>query len=161
MPISLRTKALLAIASGAAIAAPLSAINAHDEHAQGIYKVRHEEYEKMGDAFKTIRDQTRGSKPDWAAIKTAAKVVHDASVNQFNWFPAGSGPEGNPKTRAKAEIWSKPQEFEKAQKLFASEATKLTSAVAASDLAAVRAQFGETGKACKNCHDSFRAPEKD
>ena len=94
-----------------------------------------------------------------AAIKEAAQVVNDASVNQFKWFPAGSGPESGAKTRAKAEIWSKPQDFEAAQKLFAEQAKKLNTAAAGGDVAAVRAQFGEVGKSCKNCHDTFRTPE--
>lgn len=155
-----RKTALVLIASGLAIAAPLGVIVAHDDHAQGIYKVRHDEYHKLGDAFKTIRDQTRAGSPDGAAIKTAAKVVNDASVNQFKWFPAGSGPETGAKTRAKAEIWNKAKDFEAAQKLFAAQATKLTTAADASDIAAVKAQFGEVGKACKNCHDNFRTPEE-
>lgn len=150
---------LLFIAIGAALIAPLGALVAHDDHAQGIYKVRHDEYHKLGDAFKTLRDQTSAGTPDAAAIQSAAKVVNDASVNQFKWFPAGSGPETGAKTRAKAEIWSKPQDFEAAQKLFAQQATKLNAAASASDVAAVRAQFGEVGKACKNCHETFRAPE--
>ena len=29
-----------------------------------------------------------------------------------------------------------------------------------SDSAAVRTQFAATGKACKNCHDTFRVPEE-
>lgn len=147
------------VAIGAAIAAPLGVLVAHDEHASGIYKVRHDEYHKLGDAFKTIKDQTSAGTPDADAIKTAAEVVKNASVNQFKWFPAGSGPETGAKTRAKAEIWAKPKDFEAAQKLFAERAPKLHAAANAGDIAAVRTQFAEVGKACKNCHETFRAPE--
>jgi cytochrome c556 len=150
---------LLSIVIGAALIAPLGVLLAHDDHAVGIYKVRHDEYHKLGDAFKTIKDQSSASTPDAAAIKTAAQVVKNASVNQFKWFPTGSGPETGAKTRAKAEIWSKPQDFEAAQKLFAERASKLNDAAGTGDIAAVRTQFGEVGKACKNCHDTFRAPE--
>lgn len=150
----------LFIAIGAALIAPLGVLVAHDDHAVGIYKVRHDEYHKLGDAFKTIKDQTSAKAPDTAAIQSAAQVVKNASVNQFKWFPAGSGPETGAKTRAKAEIWAKPKEFETAQKLFAERAPKLNAAAGTGDIAAVRAQFGEVGKACKNCHDTFRAPEE-
>lgn len=156
---SVRRKTAVLIAAAVAVAAPLGALVAHDDHATGIHKVRHDEYHKLGDAFKVIRDQIRASSPDGAAIKQAAQVVNDASVNQFKWFPAGSGPESGAKTRAKAEIWSKPQDFEAAQKLFAEQAKKLNTAAAGGDVAAVRAQFGEVGKSCKNCHDTFRTPE--
>ena len=156
---SLRRKTALLVAAAVAVAAPLGALVAHDDHATGIYKVRHDEYHKLGDAFKVIRDQVRASAPDSAAIKDAAKVVSDASVNQFKWFPAGSGPQAGVKTRAKADIWSKPQDFEAAQKLFAEEAKKLNAAAGSGDVAQVRSQFGEVGKSCKNCHDTFRTPE--
>ena len=155
---SLRSKILLTIAT-AAVAAPLGVILAHDDHATGIYKTRHDEYHKLGDAFKVIRDQVRAGSPDTAAIKDAAATVNRASNEQFHWFPAGSGPKEGVKTRAKAEIWNKPQDFNAAQKLFQEQAGKLNAVAASGDVAAVRAQFGEVGKACKNCHDTFRTPE--
>ena len=156
---SLRSRALLTIATAVAVAAPLGVLVAHDDHATGIYKVRHDEYHKLGDAFKVIRDQTRASAPDQAAIKSAAQTVKTASVEQYKWFPADSGPKAGVKTRAKAEIWSKPKDFESAQKLFADNADKLNTAAASGDIASVRSQFGEVGKSCKNCHDTFRTPE--
>lgn len=157
----LRSKTALLLISGLAVAAPLGMLVAQDDHAhaEGIYKVRHDGYHKLGDAFKIIRDQTSAGSPDVAAIKTAAQVVSDTSVHQYDWFPAGSGPKTGVKTRAKAEIWSKPQDFAAAQKLFAEEAKKLHATANSGDVAAIKAQFGETGKSCKNCHDNFRAPE--
>ncbi|HEY4368140.1 MAG TPA: cytochrome c [Steroidobacteraceae bacterium] len=151
---------LLLIAVGVAIAAPAGILLAHDDNATGIFKVRHDEYHKLGDAFKTVRDQSQSSTPDMAKIKTAAQVVNDASINQFKWFPAGSGPESGHKTRAKADIWAKPQDFEAAQKRFGAQGPKLLAAANSGDANAVKAQFEETAKACKNCHDTFRAPEE-
>ncbi len=40
-----------------------------------------------------------------------AEVVNEASVNQQQWFPKGTGPEAG-KTRALPEIWSKPADFD-------------------------------------------------
>lgn len=157
---SFKKRTALLLISGLAVAAPLGVLVAHDDHAEGIYKVRHDEYHKLGDAFKVIRDQSKAGSPDVAAIQTAAQVVNDASVNQFKWFPAGSGPKAGVKTRAKAEIWSNAKDFEAAQKLFAEQAKKLHTAAAGGDVKAVQAQFGEVGKACKNCHDNFRTPEE-
>lgn len=155
----LRSKTALLLISGLAVAAPLSMLVAQDNQAEGIYKVRHDGYHKLGDAFKVIRDETGGRSPDVAAIKAAAQVVSDTSEHQYDWFPAGSGPKAGVKTRAKAEIWSKPQDFAAAQKLFADQAKKLQAAAGSGNVDAIKAQFGETGKACKNCHDNFRAPE--
>lgn len=123
-----------------------------------LQKARHDHYHKVGDSFKVIRDQLKTDKPDVAAIKTAAGVVNEAAATQEKWFPAGSGPEAG-KTQAKAEIWSKPTEFKTAMKNFADAAPKLQSAANSGDVAAIKTAFGDTGKTCKGCHETFRAEE--
>lgn len=123
-----------------------------------LQKARHDHYHKVGDSFKVIRDQLKTDKPDVAAIKTAAGVVNEAAATQEKWFPAGSGPEAG-KTQAKAEIWSKPAEFKTAMKNFADAAPKLQSAANSGDVGAIKTAFGDTGKTCKGCHETFRAEE--
>ncbi|HEU5134028.1 MAG TPA: cytochrome c [Steroidobacteraceae bacterium] len=122
-------------------------------------QARHEHYEELGKAFKAIRDQTSASSPDFTALQKNAEVVHEASVDQQQWFPKGTGPEAG-KTRALPDIWAKPADFEAAQKMFSERAPKLLAAVKSKDVDAVKAAFKETGGACKNCHDTFRAPEE-
>jgi cytochrome c556 len=136
------------------------AVTAHtsDEGRTEVQKKRHHHYEELGDAFKAVRDQSRGDSPDWAALEKAANVVVEASIDQQKWFPAGSGPESG-KTRALPEIWKKPDDFTAAQKMLTDRAPKLLAAVKAKDTAGVKAAFKELGGACKNCHDTFRAPE--
>ena len=121
-------------------------------------KARHEHYEELGDAFKAVRDGSKAATPDFAAIEKAAAVVNHASVNQQQWFPKGTGPEAG-KTRALPEIWSKPDDFTAAQKMFSDRAPKLLAAAKTKDVAAITAAFRDVGGACKNCHDTFRAPE--
>lgn len=140
------------------IAAPTGALLANAA-AKDAMKARHDHYEKLGEAFKEVRDGLRGGSPNLAALKGAAQTINDASIDQAKWFPAGTGPDAG-KTRALAEIWAKPSEFIAAQKVFSEAAPKLLAAVNASDVAAAKAQFGEVGKACKNCHDNFRSPEE-
>jgi cytochrome c556 len=122
-------------------------------------KARHEHYEELGKAFKAVRDQANASTPDFAALEKNAAVVNEASVNQQQWFPKGTGPEAG-KTRALPEIWSKPADFEAAQKMLSDRAPKLLAAAKSKDIDAVKAAFKETGGACKNCHDTFRSPEE-
>jgi cytochrome c556 len=122
-----------------------------------IQKTRHEGYEALGEAFKAVRDNSRGT-PDWAALEKAVKVVQKTSVDQANWFPKGSGPEAG-KTRALPEIWSKPADFAAAQKAFSDKAPALAAAITAKNADALGKAFKELGGTCKNCHDSFRAPE--
>jgi cytochrome c556 len=121
-------------------------------------KARHEHYEELGKAFKAVRDQTSTDSTDFAVLLQNAETVHEASIDQQRWFPKGTGPEAG-KTRALPEIWAKPAEFEAAQKMFSDRAPKLLAAAKAKDVGAVKAAFKELGGACKNCHDTFRAPE--
>ena len=125
---------------------------------KAFQKARHDHYHELGDAFKVVRDQSRAGKPDLAKVKTAAKVVSKAAAEQEKWLPAGSGPEAG-KTRALPEIWSKPTEFKAAMQLYSDAAPKLQTAADSGDAAAIKTAFGEVGKACKNCHDNFRAEE--
>jgi cytochrome c556 len=152
-----RRKLTVALSIVLGVAAPvgvlIAAASARDQQ-----KARHDHYHDLGDAFKTVRDQSKSGTPDMARIKTAAKVVSEASIDQGRWFPHGTGPEAG-KTRALPIIWEKPQDFQAAQKVFMDAAPKLLAAANAGDLGAVKTSFGEVGKACKNCHDTFRGPE--
>jgi cytochrome c556 len=134
------------------------AVAAYAATPQEAQKARHEHYEQLGDAFKAVRDNSRGDSPDWAALEKAANTVVEASVNQQQWFANGTGPEAG-KTRALPEIWTKPDDFTAAQKMLSDRAPKLLAAVKAKDAPGVQAAFKEVGGACKNCHDTFRKPE--
>ena len=125
---------------------------------QEAQKARHEHYEELGDAFKSVRDNSRGDSPNWSVLQTAAKEIVDASVDQQKWFAKGTGPEAG-KTRALPEVWTKTADFDAAMRMFSERAPKLLAAVEAKDAAAVQAAFRDVGGACTNCHDSFRAPE--
>ncbi|MGH8174888.1 MAG: c-type cytochrome [Steroidobacter sp.] len=142
----------------AAALAPANALLA-EASTKELMKARHDHYHRLGDAFKEVRDESRGGSQAWDALNRAAKVINEAAANQAKWFPAGTGPEAG-KTRALPEIWARPKEFEAAQQVFSDAAPGLLAAVNAKDLPAVKTQFGAVGKACKNCHDAFRSPEE-
>ena len=145
----------LVMSLGVAVALPLSA---HDG-ATPQQKARHDHYHELGDAFKAIRDGSKASTPDFDALKKNAKVVNEASVDQGQWFPKGSGPEAG-KTAALPEIWTKPEDFKAAQKAFSDAAPKLLAAANSGDIEAVRTNFAAVGKTCKGCHEPFRKPEE-
>ncbi len=145
--------------ASALIVPAVIAVAAYAATPQEAQKARHEHYEELGDAFKAVRDNSRGETPDWAALEKAAQTVVDGSVNQQQWFAKGTGPEAG-KTRALPEIWTKADDFSAAQKMFAERAPKLLLAVKAKDVPGVQAAFKEVGGSCKNCHDNFRAPEE-
>ena len=97
-----RRKLTVVVSIALGIAAPvgvlLAAASARDQQ-----KARHDHYHELGDAFKTVRDQTRAGSPDMAKIKAAAQVISEASIDQGRWFPAGTGPEAG-KTRARGNL---------------------------------------------------------
>ena len=134
------------------------AIAVHAATPQEAQKARHDHYKELGEAFKAVRDNSRGSSPDWAALEKAAGTVLEASVDQHQWFEPGTGPEAG-KTRALPKIWSDAAGFGAAAKMFSDQAPKLLAAVKSKDADGVQAAFREVGGACKNCHDNFRAPE--
>ena len=154
-----RRQLTVALSIALGIAAPVGVLIAAAS-ARDLQKARHDHYHELGDAFKTVRDETRAGSPDMAKIKAAAQVINAASIDQGRWFPAGTGPEAG-KTRALPEIWKRPEDFKAAQKVFSDAAPKLLAAVNASDLSAVKSTYGDLGKSCKNCHDTFRSPEDD
>lgn len=66
------------------------------------------------------------------------------------------------KTRAKPEIFD-PKNADERNKIagnYVQQANKLVDVAATGDQAAIKAQFGELGKACKACHDKFRKDEE-
>lgn len=152
-------KLFLCASSAVVVASFMTAALAADPKTPAeMQKARHEHYEELGDAFKAVRDQSKAGSPDFAALLKAAEIVNQASINQQQWFPKGTGSEAG-KTRALPEIWSKPDDFTAAQKMFSDRAPKLLAAAKAKDLGAVNSAFKDLGGSCKNCHDTFRAPE--
>jgi cytochrome c556 len=140
------------------VAAVITCVAAYAATPAEMQKARHDHFHELGDAFKAVRDQSKGSNPDFAALTKAAETVNKASIDQAQWFPKGTGPEAG-KTRALPEIWTKQADFEAAMQKFSDAAPKLLAAAKAKDVDAVGAAFKEVGGTCKNCHDTFRSPE--
>jgi cytochrome c556 len=130
------------------------------EQAKTLMHDRHEGMEDIGDAFKLVGRELQGGSPDVAAIQKAAATIADGAGKSSGWFPPGTGPDVG-KTRAKAEIWQKPEDFAAKDTAFEQAAIAFKAAADAGDLNAIKAQAGELGKACKACHDPYRAPEKE
>lgn len=126
--------------------------------AKALMHERHEGMEGIGDAFKLVGRELKGDSPDLAAIRKAAAEIADGAAKAPGWFPPGTGPDIG-KTRAKAEIWQKPQDFAAKDAAFLPAAQAFKAAADSGDLNAIKAKAGELGKACKACHDPYRAPE--
>ena len=89
-----------------------------------------------------------------AALSTMAVIKGDAM-----WPPGTDNGAYAGKTRALPELWSTwPEAGNKAQAL--SDAAAALAEVAGDGLDALRSKIGPVGKACKGCHDDFRAEKK-
>ena len=60
------------------------------------------------------------------------------------------------KTDLKSSAFKEKDKFMQDAKKVEAETAKLAETAKTGDLDAIKAQFGETGKSCKSCHDDFR-----
>ena len=93
-----------------------------------------------------------------ASANAAALNVMATIKGDMMWPPGTDNGAYEGKTRALPEIWSTyPDVAKKGEAL--SEAAAALAAVAGDGLDALRSQIGPVGKACKGCHDDFRAEQ--
>ncbi|HEX5007021.1 MAG TPA: cytochrome c [Hyphomonadaceae bacterium] len=119
-------------------------------------EIRQKSLKEMGAAMKTIGDQMKSGAPALDQIRPAVQTIKTHAAELPTWFPAGTGPESGVKTEALAKIWEDQAGFQAAAQRLAGEAGKLSDVATGEDIAAIGAQVGATGAACKNCHDQFR-----
>ena len=147
-----KTLLSLCAAAGCLAAVPAQAQFAKPEDA---IRYRQSAYVLMGNHMARINTQLRADKPDLAAIQRSAGIIDFASQLPGEAYIPGSQTGGTPPTRARPEIFRDSQVRELGARM-REEVVKLNAAARGGDLAAIRAQFGETGKSCKACHDKFR-----
>jgi len=134
------------ILSTAAIAAQA---NDTIELRQGYFKLVKYEF---GDVMGAMVQNKRPMDPERFA--EAANRLNALAGVIDELFPAGS--EGSD-SRARAEIWSQPAQFQTAQSEFKAKVSALHLAVTSGDQGAVAAAFKATAGTCKACHDDFRS----
>lgn len=120
---------------------------------------RHENMEKIGKAFKVAGRELKASAPNLATVRSSAATIARFAPKVPGWFPPGTGPDVG-KTMAKPEVWQKPQDFAAKAKDFQGAALAFNATAKAGDLTAIKAGFGDLGKTCKACHDSYRNEHK-
>ena len=144
-------------------AAPLAAAEkpvpppapASKEEALKIMHERHEGMEDIGKATKAIGAQLKEENPNFGIIRTHATTINELAAKSANWFPTGTGPDVG-KTRAKAEIWQKYEDFAAKDHDFRVAAQALQGSANSADVNAIKPSFADMGKTCKACHDSYR-----
>ena len=129
----------------------------HDQ-ALALMKQRNENMKAMGDAAGKVGKSFQSGNPDLNVIRQAAAQIASLAPKVVSWFPAGTGPDVG-KTRAKAEIWQKPEDFASKAHDLSQAATDFNDAAKLGDMNRIKVTFGAMGKTCKACHDLYRAPE--
>jgi len=73
-------------------------------------------------------------------------------------FPEGTGPDAV-KTDAKAEVWSDSEGFKAAVKAYSDATAQYVEVASSGDMAAIKSAFGQVGKSCGGCHDSYKVDD--
>jgi len=133
---------------------------------EDMIKFRQAGYKTMAWNMGKIKAQTDGpaDKFDKALVANAAKAISGVANSGMGalFAPGTENNIGELKTRVKPEFFDpkNKEELTKVAKEFNLAANKLAEVAAGGDQAAIKAQFGDTGKACKACHDKFRQEEE-
>lgn len=140
-----------ALSCGVLAALPAAAQFAKPEDA---VKYRKAALTVMANHFGRIGAMANGRVPFDAKVAAEnAELVATMSRLPFEAFGPGTD---KGETRAKPEIWTEMDKFKAGAAKLQEETAKLSAAAKSGNLDAVKAAFGETGKACKACHDTYR-----
>lgn len=137
-----------------ALAVAVMALAGQAEAQEGAIKHRQSIMKAVGGHMGAMAAILKGHVAFTDDLKGHAHAMAELAKIATRVFPEGSG---SGKTRAKAEIWSKPDEFKKAVDTFVNESAKLARVADSGDADAFKAQFRTMGKmACGGCHKPFR-----
>jgi cytochrome c556 len=155
----MRSLVTLGLAAVTASALAFAALGAPDM--TGTIKTRQDHMKSNGAATKAIADELKKSDPSLKIIQDSTKMLSD-NVPMISpaAFPAGSGAESGVKTAALPAIWEKPADFKTAYDNYSAEEKKFAGVVAQGDVAAIKTEFADLGKACGACHRTFRMKQE-
>ena len=117
-------------------------------------KTRQTAFKELLKSFEPMGVMLRDNRYDpdkFVTMTTTLMSKRDAPWSHF-------GPDTNyPPTKATAEVWSKPAEFEREKQAFFAATDKLQAAVNSKDQAQVGAAYEAVHDSCKSCHKTFKA----
>ena len=136
---------------GATVALPAAAQFAKPEDA---IKYRKAAFTVMGTHFGRVAAMANGRIPFDA--KVAAENAELATM--MSKLPYAGFVEGSDKgdTKAEPKIWTEMDKFKAAATKMQDEMAKFNVVARGGNIDAIKAAVGETGKACKACHDTYR-----
>lgn len=153
-------KTLLAAILGVTAMAVTATASAQVSESDMI-KFRQSGYSFMSWNMGNIKAQLEGANYDQARVAAAANVIASIANSGMGalYAPGTDKGTGWKETRLKPEFFAEQEKVREIAINFVQQANKLQQVAANDDKAAVAAQFGEVGKACKACHDNYRVKE--
>lgn len=116
-------------------------------------KTRKEAFKSLLRSFEPMGTMLKDQRYD--ADKFLALAQDVVSKRDAPW--SHFGPDTNyPPSKAKAELWSKPAEFEQAKKDFITATDALLVAAQTKKEASVEAPYNKVYETCQGCHKAFR-----
>ena len=134
----------------------LASLSAHAQFAkvEDAVEYRQASLSVMGTHFHRIAEVVKGEKPyNKAATENDAAIVEMMSKLPWTAFPPNSIVGDS---KAKPEIWTQQDKFKADADKLQAATQKLSASAKTGDLAAIKTAFGDTGKACKACHEDFK-----
>jgi cytochrome c556 len=149
---TMRTTMMLAAALlGVAVAMPAAAQFAKPEDA---IKYRKAVFTVMATHFGRVAAMANGKAPwDAKVVADSAEIATSMSKLPYVAFVPGSD---KGETKAKPEIWTEWDKVKGLAEKMQEEMAKFNVAAKSGNIDTVKAAAGETGKACKACHDNYR-----
>jgi cytochrome c556 len=145
----MKNKIAIAVFASLAAAAFAQQVKMEDQ-----IKLRRAAYDMLGYGFGDLAAMAQEKKPfNKEEAQHDADLAVAASTVPKRFFPEGSDKD----TKAKPEIWQNRADFDSKMDHMIAEVAKLPAVVRSGDMAAFKKQVGETGQACKACHDKYRA----
>ncbi len=127
---------------------------------QLVVKYRHLVMEGLGAHMGAIGMVVKGESDREADVLGHAEAIVLLSKDMGALFPEGTGPSAALKTDAKAEIWTKKDEFAAAVTKLQTASTALVEAAKTNDPAKIKTAMGGVGQSCGGCHDTFKVDDE-
>jgi cytochrome c556 len=155
----LKKLVLGAVAAGLALGAP-AGMSLAEEPFENQVEARQGQFKLLALNVGVLGGMARGNVDYDAALATLAaeNIVAIAALNQAPMWPEGSDGMSIDGTRAMPDIWENFDDFAAKWGAVGTAAAGLPAAVG-SGVAGIGPALGPLGGTCKDCHDTYRAPE--
>ena len=153
----LKKLAVAAFALGLSTAALAQAIGKPEDQIRWRQSVMQTQGWSMG-RIKANIEGTYNKDQVIQAANTIQAIANSGSGALFQ--PGTDSGKGWHDTNLKPEYFTNGAKLKDVGMAYNKEANEMAKVAAGGDVAAVKAQFGALGKACKGCHDEFRKEEK-